>query len=119
MIDHPLIPDPGDAVYMPMHIGDSTIKLRRRPRFTLSEAVALNVIVNAAPNPVAIGTLQEKIGLVSPFGRPTRSSIAHLIGQIRAKLGEQRRNPTQLVSIRGTEAYHRVIGYRWVDNDQE
>jgi hypothetical protein len=35
MIDHPLIPalmpDNGDAVYMPMHIGDSTIKLRRRP----------------------------------------------------------------------------------------
>jgi DNA-binding response OmpR family regulator len=74
------------------------IPITRRPRFTNSQAIILNTLVNSQ-GPVDIKRL---VRLVDQFlGREyqtTEQSIRSQIYQIRAKLGEEFRHPTQIVT---------------------
>lgn len=105
-IDHPLVPTSfRDALP------------RRRPRFTTSEAVILNALVNAAPEPVSLASLQVRL---RPFAT---NSYAHRVGiteasvrqhlvSIRAKLGDTKGRPDLIVSV--LDEHRRLVGYRWV-----
>lgn len=91
------------------------VPIKRRPRFTTSEAVVLNALVNAAPDTLTISTLREKVSPFSPY-LPTRASIFRLVGSLRAKLGEKRYRPSQIVSVKNDD--HQIIGFRWVDDEE-
>lgn len=103
MLDHPLISR--------RSIHD--IEIKRRPRFTTSEAIILNALVNADGQPVALGRLRELVSAFS-YGYPTEASVKQHVGSLRAKLGETKFHPTQILSEVNDAG--RVVGYRWVED---
>jgi DNA-binding response OmpR family regulator len=74
------------------------VLITRRPRFTASQAIILNTLVNSQ-GPVDIKRL---VRLVDQFlnreYQTTEQSIHSQIYQIRAKLGEESHHPTQIIT---------------------
>jgi DNA-binding response OmpR family regulator len=71
----------------------------RRPRFTMSEVLIINELVNKSPEPVTLHRLWRLLN--SYNGRQyevTKDSIRVHIANIRAKIGEVSRKPTALVT---------------------
>lgn len=65
--------------------------MRRRTRYTRSEAVALNYLVNADGQPVTVGELARECDMME-------SSIIQLIYRLRTKLGEAANAPQLITS---------------------
>jgi hypothetical protein len=112
-IDHPLVPT-----------DTSSIRIVNRPRFTLSEAVLLNMLVNAQPDMVSMERLRARVGLVSSWGTATNQTIQSLVGSLRAKLGEPAHHPRQIRGVKakrlntwGAETMQ-LVGYRWADPNE-
>lgn len=112
--EHPLIPS-NDV---------SSVRIINRPRFTMSEAVILNMLVNAAPDPVSLVRLRARVGLVSSWGSPTDQTIRSLIGSLRAKLGEPSHHPRQIRGVRSQRLNpwgvqtSQITAYRWADPNE-
>jgi DNA-binding response OmpR family regulator len=92
----------------------SDLLIHRRPRLTTSEAMILNALINASNQPVSMGRLRD---LITPVSNrfPTRKTVMHHVSNLRAKLGEPKRQPENLLSEVNDEG--RVIGYRWRDSE--
>jgi DNA-binding response OmpR family regulator len=71
----------------------------RRPRFTTSEVIILNELVNAAPKPVTLRRLHKLLSGYSRRPYPiTNDAIRTHVVNIRAKLGEASRKPTAILT---------------------
>jgi DNA-binding winged helix-turn-helix (wHTH) protein len=94
------------------------VPIRNRPRFTISEAVLLNALVNAAPEAVTIHDLCRRL---APFGFSLRfkrrDSVLTHISSLRAKLGDIRYRP-QIIRTRYDES-GMVVAYYWNDTPEE
>lgn len=105
---HPLVPM------------DRRVRILHRPRFTSSEILLLNALINRAPDPVSVRELRQ---LLAPFSAayPTVQSIKQHVAHLRAKLGEPRRFPVQILSVKERRPnewgvnWLQVVGYRWND----
>lgn len=115
MSDHPLVPD------------TSSVPIRFRPRFTMTEAMILNLLVNAAPQHVTIREIQHQLARFRRDKVPMmESSVKQTMVGLRAKLGERAWDPQQVVSVtelyqkpgRSRPVYH-LVGYRWVPPTDE
>lgn len=116
--------DPTDsqrvAVRHPLVPMDRRIRILHRPRFTSSEILLLNALINRAPDPVSLGELRQ---LLAPFGvgYPTVASIQQHVVHIRGKLGEPRNNPVQVLTVKDYQpnawgaSTLQTVGYRWND----
>lgn len=72
----------------------------RRPRFTASEILILNELVNRSPKPVTARRLQKLLQGYSSRSYPiTPDTTRQHIANLRAKLGEQSRKPTLIVTV--------------------
>ena len=101
----------------------SNVPIRYRPRFTATEAILLNLLVNASPRHVTTEEILRHLRRYSPHGMGImESSLKQALVQLRAKLGEKAWDPQQIVTIKhkfkkpgqDRELWH-TIGYRWVD----
>jgi len=89
------------------------------PRFTPQEALVLNLIASAHPQPIPRDEILRRLryaGLRSHWGGPTLQSLQVAIVSIRAKLGERKNHASRLISVysmteRGTRGS--LIGYAW------
>ena len=112
------MPRPGHPLLL---LDASRVKIIHRPRFTNSEILLLNRLINESPEPVFIDELRA---LLVPFGvgYPTTASIKQHVTHIRAKLGEQRNHPVQIISVKERidnpwgVPWLTVVGYRWNNN---
>lgn len=75
---------------------------RRRPRFTRTEILALNQLVNAEGEPVTVGELGHTCDMME-------SSIVQLIYRLRVKLGEDFNDPKLITSA----SFKDENGVRW------
>ena len=90
------------------------------PRFTPQEAMILNIVASAYPNYVTLDDiLRELRRTMMPhagwFG-PTRQSLLVQIGNIRAKIGEKKREPRRLITVygfHGNIGRPQIEGYAW------
>lgn len=89
------------------------------PRFTPQEAMILNILASASPNPVSVSQILQTLQRVlapSAWGGATRDSLKTAVTGIRAKLGEKKYHAKRLVTVyemspSGTRT--RLIGYVW------
>jgi DNA-binding response OmpR family regulator len=71
----------------------------RRPRFTMSEVLIINELVNKSPEPVTLRRLHKILSGYSARPYPiTDEAIKTHIANLRAKIGEVSRRPTALVT---------------------
>ena len=90
------------------------------PRFTPQEAMILNIVASAYPNFVTADNILSQlkktmVGHPGWFG-PTRQSLLVQIGNIRAKIGEQKRKPKRLITIynlTGKQGRPQIEGWAW------
>ena len=94
---HPLVPQVGEGL--------SRVPLRR-PRFTKTEAVILNELVNADGKPVTAAHLARLVDVKV-------SSVYAYICSIRAKLGEPAHNPQLILGDWNPENNY-YYGWRFV-----
>jgi DNA-binding response OmpR family regulator len=72
----------------------------RRPRFTTSEIIILNELMNKSPEPVTISRLKRLLQSHSSRLYPIyETAIGQHMSHLRAKLGEQSRHHTLIVSV--------------------
>lgn len=123
MVD-PTNDEPTHPLTQPRALPDTaTIRLRYRPRFTTTEAVILNTLVNHSPDMVKLDDLRRIIGRSYINGMPVmESSVKQAMVNLRAKIGEKAWNPTQIRSVYrkykapgARYAVDHLVGYRWVD----
>jgi DNA-binding response OmpR family regulator len=94
---HPLAPQVGiDLSRVPFN----------RPRFTTSEAVLLNTLVNADGKVVTVVELARVLKVM-------QSSVYSYIGSLRAKLGEPAYQPRLILTDHPNEDNDRVTGWRF------
>jgi DNA-binding response OmpR family regulator len=118
MPEHPLTQARSE---LPVDTGN--VPIRYRPRFTTTEALILNTLVNAAPDPVSMEAIQRLLQRYSRHGMGImESSVKQAMVQLRAKLGEKAYQPRQIVSVTkrykkpgASHEWDHIVGYRWVD----
>lgn len=111
----------------PITLGDtSNVPIRYRPRFTITEAIILNLLVNASPRHVTTDEILRQLRRYSPHGVGVMaSSLKQAMVQLRAKLGEKAWDPQQIVTVKrkfkqpgsDREQWH-TVGYQWVDPER-
>ena len=109
-------PRPVEAIEQPQH----PLTLPVFPRFTMQEAVILNLIANAYPDYLPeeeiLRQLKKMADGHSLWWGPTRTSLQVSICLIRAKLGEKKRFPKRLISVYEIQANGKrgkLLGYAW------
>src|SRR5262245_63570156 len=94
----------------------SAITIINRPRFTQIEALILNLLHNQHPRIVTVSEIQRYIAPMC-YITPTDQTVTAHIVNLRAKLGEPKWQPKQIVSIwrlyKNAQGYTRLhrIGY--------
>ena len=120
---HPLTYLPGQRKERrdptPEETNTDKVIIVNRPRFTPAEALLLNLLVNSHPNVV---TYAEIIRYITPvcYVQPRESTVGQHLTNLRAKLGEPKWQPRQIVTVYryyrsavGRQGWH-AIGVRWV-----
>ena len=116
----PRRPTPITPASLPKQTDTSKITIINRPRFTQIEALILNLLHNSHPK---IVTIPEIARYIKPmcYVEPTDNTVSAHIVNLRAKIGEPKWEPRQIVSIwrkyKNAQGYVRLhrIGYRWVE----
>lgn len=111
-----------EAISHPLIDHDTTARtdaaFRRRPRLTRLEAIMLNELVNASPKPVTA----RRLATVAFWGQKHFSTdvetVKRTMCSLRAKLGEEARRPTQVVTLHiesKTDGGIPELAYRFVE----
>lgn len=89
---------------------------KRRPRLTSQEALVLNAIVNGEGEPVALDHLVAVLYRGRRTFRSDRRNASRVVSSLRAKLGEERNRPIQIVTEHVERRGQPVVAYRYVEN---
>ena len=109
-------PRPETTTEQPQH----PLTLPVFPRFTMQEAVILNLIANAYPDHVSeqeiLRRLKQMLSGHAMWWGPSQSSLRFSVCSIRAKLGEKKWHPQRLVTVYEIQESGRrgaLLGYAW------
>jgi DNA-binding response OmpR family regulator len=93
------------------------IPLYKRPRFTPTEILVLNALVNNAPYPITTTALVRVLRQLNTGFIPTEGTIRSAIRTIRAKLGEERYKPVRIGTLYHCVGPDRETGYIYRDQN--